>query len=48
MNMRNKELETKLKEREREIKKLQSMIEEEKEKVDILKKSLHIFTQQPE
>ena len=48
LNRRNKELEAKLKEKEREIKKLQSMVEDEKEKVDILKKSLHIFMQQPE
>ena len=48
LNRRNKELEAKLKEKEREIKKLQSIVEEEKEKVDILKKSLHIFMQQPE
>ena len=48
LDRRNKELETKLKEKESEIKHLQSIVENEKEKLDILKKSLHIFMQQPE
>ncbi len=42
------DLKTKLKEKEREIKKLQKMLVDEKEKVEILKKSLHIFMQLPE
>ena len=42
---RVKELENKLKEKEKEIKKLNDKVTDEREKVEILKKSLHIFMQ---
>ena len=45
---KNMDLKAKLKEKEREIKKLQNMLADEKEKVEILKKSLHIFMQPQE
>ena len=45
---KNMDLKAKLKEKEREIKKLQNMLADEKEKVEILKKSLHIFMRLPE
>ena len=44
----DRELIQKNKELEREIKKKEKLLAEEKEKVEILKKSLHIFMQLPE
>ena len=43
-----KELENKLKEKDKEIKKLTSVVEDERRKVEILKKSLHIFMEPEE
>ncbi|MBR5137586.1 MAG: hypothetical protein IKV30_06155 [Clostridia bacterium] len=43
-----KELESKLKEKDKEIKKLTSVVEDERRKVEILKKSLHIFMEPEE
>ena len=48
LKMQNKELEAKLREKEKEIKRLNIVIQEEREKIEILKKSLHIFMQQSE
>ena len=48
LKIQNKELEAKLKEKEKEIKRLNIVIQEEREKIEILKKSLHIFMQQSE
>lgn len=48
LKIQNKELEAKLREKEKEIKRLNIVIQEEREKIEILKKSLHIFMQQPE
>lgn len=48
LKIQNKELEAKLREKEKEIKKLNTVIQEEREKIEILKKSLHIFMQQSE
>lgn len=42
---RIKELENKIKEKDKEIKKLNDKVSDEQEKVEILKKSLHIFMQ---
>ena len=48
LKIQNKELEAKLREKEKEIKRLNTVIQEEREKIEILKKSLHIFMQQSE
>lgn len=48
LKIQNKELEAKLREKDKEIKRLNTMIQEEREKIEILKKSLHIFMQQSE
>lgn len=48
MKERIKDLEQKLKDKEKEIKRLNEKIADEKVKVEILKKSLHIFMQPPE
>ena len=48
LEIQNKELEAKLREKEKEIKRLNTVIQEEREKIEILKKSLHIFMQQSE
>ena len=48
LKIQNKELEAKLREKEKEIKRLNTVILEEREKIEILKKSLHIFMQQSE
>lgn len=48
LKIQNKELEAKLREKDKEIKRLNAIIQEEREKIEILKKSLHIFMQQPE
>lgn len=48
LKIQNKELEAKLREKEKEIKRLNTVIQEEGEKIEILKKSLHIFMQQSE
>ena len=45
LTRRIKELEAKLKDKDKEIKKLSDKVADEKEKVEILKKSLHIFMQ---
>ena len=42
---RIKELESKLKDKDKEIRKLSDKVADEQEKVEILKKSLHIFMQ---
>jgi len=41
-------LESKLKEKDKEIERQAKRIREEQEKIEILKKSLHIFMQTPE
>ena len=48
LKIQNKELEAKLREKEKEIKRLNTVIQEEREKIEILKKFLHIFMQQSE
>lgn len=48
LKMQNKELEAKLREKEKEIKRLNMLVQEEREKIEILKKSLYIFMQQSE
>ena len=48
LKMQNKELEARLREKEKEIKRLNAVVQEEREKIEILKKSLHIFMQQSE
>ena len=48
LKIQNTELEAKLREKEKEIKRLNTVIQEEREKIEILKKSLHIFMQQSE
>ncbi len=48
LRMQNKELEAKIREKDKEIKRLNTLVQEEREKIEILKKSLHIFMQQPE
>lgn len=45
LKLQNKELEAKLREKEKEIKRLNAVVQEEREKIEILKKSLHIFMQ---
>ena len=45
LTRRIKELEGKLKDKDKEIKKLSDRVADEQEKVEILKKSLHIFMQ---
>ena len=48
LKMQNKELEARLREKEKEIKRLNAVVQEEREKIEILKKSLHIFMQHSE
>ena len=48
LKLQNKELEAKLREKEKEIKRLNAVVQEEREKIEILKKSLHIFMQPSE
>ena len=48
LRQRIKDLESKLKEKDKEIERQAKRIREEQEKIEILKKSLHIFMQTPE
>ena len=48
LRQRIKDLEAKLKEKDKEIERQAKRIREEQEKIEILKKSLHIFMQTPE